>query len=202
VLSDLKSEIKKLPKSEQVSLTYGGEEESEVENYIPLAKALFAGVVLIFLILLFQFKKTRLVMLVMMTMPLSIIGAAIGLLITGYPFGLTTFLGIMSLMGIVVRNGIILIDYAEELRNKNGMTLLNAAIAAGKRRMRPIFLTSSAAAVGVVPMILSGSSLWGPLGSVICFGLLVSMILTLYVVPIMYNQLLKKDLDLALNGND
>ena len=105
-------------------------------------------------------------------------------------------------MGIVVRNGIILIDYAEELRNKNGMTLLNAAIAAGKRRMRPIFLTSSAAAVGVVPMILSGSSLWGPLGSVICFGLLVSMILTLYVVPIMYNQLLKKDLDLALNGND
>jgi multidrug efflux pump subunit AcrB len=105
-------------------------------------------------------------------------------------------------MGIVVRNGIILIDYAEELRTKNGMTLLNAAIAAGKRRMRPIFLTSSAAAVGVVPMILSGSSLWGPLGSVICFGLLVSMILTLYVVPIMYNQLLKKDLDLALNGND
>lgn len=202
VLSDLKTEIKKLPKSEQVSLTYGGEEESEVENYIPLAKALFAGVVLIFLILLFQFKKTRLVMLVMMTMPLSIIGAAIGLLITGYPFGLTTFLGIMSLMGIVVRNGIILIDYAEELRTKNGMTLLNAAIAAGKRRMRPIFLTSSAAAVGVVPMILSGSSLWGPLGSVICFGLLVSMILTLYVVPIMYNQLLKKDLDLALHAND
>lgn len=193
VLSDLKAEIKEIPQSEQIMLTYGGEEESEVENYIPLAKALFAGVMLIFFILLFQFKKPKLVFLVMMTMPLSFIGAALGLIITGYPFGLTSFLGIMSLMGIVVRNGIILIDYAEELRNKNGMSLSNAAIAAGKRRMRPIFLTSFAAAVGVVPMILSGSTLWGPLGAVVCFGLLVSMILTLYMIPVMYHQLLKKN---------
>ncbi|MBK7909100.1 efflux RND transporter permease subunit [Candidatus Pollutiaquabacter sp.] len=193
VLSDLKTDIKELHKGEQITLTYGGEEESEVENYIPLAKALFAGVMLIFFILLFQFKKPKLVFLVMMTMPLSFLGAALGLIITGYPFGLTSFLGIMSLMGIVVRNGIILIDYAEELRSENGMSLSNAAIAAGKRRMRPIFLTSFAAAVGVVPMILSGSTLWGPLGAVVCFGLLVSMILTLYMLPVMYNQLLKKN---------
>ncbi|MBS4040093.1 efflux RND transporter permease subunit [Cecembia calidifontis] len=193
VLSDLKTEIKKLHKDEQVTLSYGGEEESEVENYIPLAKALFAGVLLIFFILLFQFKNPKLVFLVMMTMPLSFLGAALGLVITGYPFGLTSFLGIMSLMGIVVRNGIILIDYAEELRSKNGMSLSNAAIAAGKRRMRPIFLTSFAAAVGVVPMIVSGSTLWGPLGAVVCFGLLVSMILTLYMLPVMYQQLFKKN---------
>ncbi|MBX2932037.1 MAG: efflux RND transporter permease subunit [Chitinophagaceae bacterium] len=193
VLSDLKTQIKKLYKDEQVTLSYGGEEESEVENYIPLAKALFAGVLLIFFILLFQFKNPKLVFLVMMTMPLSFLGAALGLTITGYPFGLTSFLGIMSLMGIVVRNGIILIDYAEELRSKNGMSLSNAAIAAGKRRMRPIFLTSFAAAVGVVPMIVSGSTLWGPLGAVVCFGLLVSMILTLYMLPVMYQQLFKKN---------
>jgi len=193
VLADLKTDIKKLHQSEQISLTYGGEEESEVENYIPLAKALFAGVMLIFFILLFQFKKPKLVFLVMMTMPLSFLGAALGLVITGYPFGLTCFLGIMSLMGIVVRNGIILIDYAEELRSKNGMSLSEAAISAGKRRMRPIFLTSFAAAVGVVPMIVSGSTLWGPLGAVVCFGLLVSMILTLYMIPVLYNQLLKKN---------
>ncbi|MCZ2083312.1 MAG: efflux RND transporter permease subunit, partial [Flavobacteriales bacterium] len=193
VLSDLKTDIKELHKGEQITLTYGGEEESEVENYIPLAKALFAGVMLIFFILLFQFKKPKLVFLVMMTMPLSFLGAALGLVITGYPFGLTSFLGIMSLMGIVVRNGIILIDYAEELRSENGMSLSNAAIAAGKRRMRPIFLTSFAAAVGVVPMIVSGSTLWGPLGAVVCFGLLVSMILTLYMLPVMYQQLFKKN---------
>lgn len=193
VLSDLKTEIKKISKSEQTTLSYGGEEESEVENYIPLAKALFAGVLLIFFILLFQFKNPKLVFLVMMTMPLSFLGAALGLVITGYPFGLTSFLGIMSLMGIVVRNGIILIDYAEELRSKNGMSLSEAAISAGKRRMRPIFLTSFAAAAGVVPMIVSGSTLWGPLGAVVCFGLLVSMILTLYMIPVLYNQLLKKN---------
>ncbi len=193
VLSDLKTEIKKIPTSEEITLTYGGEEESELENYIPLGKALFAGIMLIFFILLFQFKKTKLVFLVMMTMPLSFLGAALGLIITGYPFGLTSFLGIMSLMGIVVRNGIILIDYAEELRTKNGMSLTEAAIAAGKRRMRPIFLTSFAAAVGVVPMIISGSTLWGPLGAVVCFGLLVSMILTLYMIPVLYNQLFKKN---------
>ena len=193
VLSDLKTDIKELHKGEQITLTYGGEEESEVENYIPLAKALFAGVMLIFFILLFQFKKPKLVFLVMMTMPLSFLGAALGLVITGSPFGLTSFLGIMSLMGIVVRNGIILIDYAEELRSENGMSLSNAAIAAGKRRMRPIFLTSFAAAVGVVPMIVNGSTLWGPLGAVVCFGLLVSMILTLYMLPVMYQQLFKKN---------
>ncbi|MFC7523464.1 efflux RND transporter permease subunit [Parapedobacter sp. GCM10030251] len=193
VLGNLKNEIKNLPKSEQITLTYGGEEESEVENYIPLAKALFAGVMLIFFILLFQFKNPKLVFLVMMTMPLSFLGAALGLTITGYPFGLTSFLGIMSLMGIVVRNGIILIDYAEELRSKNGMPLSEAAIAAGKRRMRPIFLTSFAAAVGVVPMMLSGSTLWGPLAAVVCFGMLVSMVLTLYMLPVMYQQLFKKN---------
>ncbi len=193
VLTDLKSEIKKLHKAEQVTLTYGGEEESEIENYTPLAKSLLAGVMLIFFILLFQFKNPKLVFLVMMTMPLSFLGAALGLVITGYPFGLTSFLGIMSLMGIVVRNGIILIDHAEELRTKSGMTLYNAAIAAGKRRLRPIFLTSFAAAVGVVPMMLSGSTLWGPLAAVVCFGLLVSMALTLFLIPVMYHQLFKKN---------
>lgn len=192
VSGQLKPEIKKIATGDSIHLTYGGEEESEVENYIPLAKALFAGVLLIFFIILFQFKNPKLVFLVMMTMPLSLLGAAVGLVITGYPFGLTSFLGLMSLMGIVVRNGIILIDYAEELRVKNGMKLFDAAIAAGKRRMRPIFLTSFAAAIGVVPMIVSGSTLWGPLGAVVCFGLLVSMVLTLYMIPVMYQQLFKK----------
>ena len=88
---------------------------------------------------------------------------------------------------MVVRNGIILIDYARELKENQGMTTKDAAIAAGKRRMRPIFLTSAAAAVGVIPMILSRSPLWGPLGTVICFGLLFSMVLTLYILPVLYS---------------
>jgi multidrug efflux pump subunit AcrB len=121
----------------------------------------------------------------MLTMPLSLFGAATGLVACGYPFSLTAFVGIIGLMGIVVRNGIILVGYADELRAE-GMELKEAAIAAGKRRMRPIFLTSMAAAVGVVPMILSRSLLWGPLGAVTAFGLVLSMILTLFVLPVAY----------------
>lgn len=123
----------------------------------------------------------------MSTMLLTLPGAAIGLKLMGYPFSTTAFVGISSLCGLVVRNGIILIDYARVIRGKNNMPIQEAALAAGKRRMRPIFLTSAAASVGVVPMIISRSPLWGPLGSVICFGLIISMVLTLYILPILYS---------------
>ncbi len=192
VLSELKPKIAKIKDESNLLFSYGGEEESEIENYLPLGKALGTGILLIFFVLLFQFKKPKLVFLVMMTMPLSFLGTAIGLLVTGYPFGFTAFLGVMSLLGIVTRNGIILIDYAEEIRAEGDMKLLDVAIAAGKRRMRPIFLTSFAAAIGVVPMILSGSTLWGPLGAVVCFGLIISMMLTLYILPTMYYLSLRK----------
>jgi len=132
-------------------------------------------------------------------MLLSFPGAALGLWVTAYPFGMTAFIGVIGLVGIVVRNGIILIDYAMELVNHHGYNFKDAAMAAGKRRMRPIFLTSMAAAMGVVPMIISQSPLWGPLGAVICFGMIVGMLLTLYMLPVLYwmssdNQYAKKKL--------
>ena len=119
-------------------------------------------------------------------MLLSFPGAALGLWLTGYPFGMTAFIGIIGLVGIVVRNGIILIDYTFELVYKQGLSFKEAAIGAGRRRMRPIFLTSMAAAMGVVPMIISRSPLWGPLGTVICFGMITGMVLTLYILPVLY----------------
>ena len=104
-------------------------------------------------------------------------------------------IGVISLMGIVVRNGIIYISYAEELRREHGHSLIEAAISSAKRRMRPIFLTSAAAAVGVIPMILSRSPLWGPLGAVICFGLIFGMVLSLLVLPVLYYLFHKKDFE-------
>jgi multidrug efflux pump subunit AcrB len=172
-----------LPSSVQIS--YGGESQKMVEDFTPLTKALLTSMLLIFLILLFQFQSLRRALLIMATMPLSLIGADLGLHLLRYPFGITAFIGIMGLFGMVVRNGIILISYAHELEAK-GMTVDAAALAAGKRRLRPIFLTASAAAVGVIPLILSGSSLWGPLGTVIGFGLIGSTILTLCVLPAAY----------------
>lgn len=193
VFKKVRPQINKLALPEGVRITYGGEHEKSIENYVPMGYSLLTSIVVIFLILLIQFKQIRKVVLIMMTMPLSLLGATLGLLLVGYPFGITAFLGLISLAGIVVRNGIILIDYAEELRKNQGLSVLEAAKAAGKRRMRPIFLTSAAAAVGVIPMIMSGSPLWGPLGTVICFGLLISMVLTLYVLPVLYNLMIKNE---------
>jgi multidrug efflux pump subunit AcrB len=174
----------KLP--EGVNIVYGGEYEFGNENMTPLYYALAVSIVLMFLVLLAQFRSIKTSLLIMATLPLSIFGAALGLKIIGYPVGITAFMGIISLMGIVARNGIILISYAEELRREHNHSIEEAVIAAAKRRMRPIFLTSAAAAVGVIPMIASGSSLWGPLGTVICFGLIFSMVLTLFVLPALY----------------
>jgi multidrug efflux pump subunit AcrB len=182
----------KLPKD--VTISYGGEYEMGVDDMVPLYYAMAVTVAIIFLILLFQFKKIKTSLLIMMTMPLSLFGAALGLKITGYPFGVTALIGVISLMGIVVRNGIIYISYAEELRVQ-GQSVEEAAISAGKRRMRPIFLKSAAAAVGVIPMIASGSPLWGPLGSVICFGLIFAMVLSLLVLPVLYYLFHRNDFD-------
>ncbi|OQY00344.1 MAG: hypothetical protein B6I20_08930 [Bacteroidetes bacterium 4572_117] len=185
--------IDELQLPEGISIEYGGEYEGSLENYIPMAYSLITSIVIIFLILLLQFKEIKKAVLIMMTMPLSLFGAALGLYLVDYPFGMTAFLGVISLAGIVVRNGIILIDYAIELNEKKGFSITEAAKAAGKRRMRPIFLTSAAAAIGVVPMILSGSPLWGPLGTVICFGLIISMVLTLYVLPVLYGLMFREN---------
>ncbi len=182
----LESYIKSLGPQPGVSIAYGGEYEGRAEVMFPMVRALLVSVGCIYLILLCQFKRHRKVLLVMLTMPLSTFGAVLGLHIARYPFGLTAFVGIIGLMGIVVRNGIILVGYAEELRREHGMSAFDAALAAGKRRMRPIYLTSMAAAIGVVPMILNRSTLWGPLGTVTCFGMLFAMVLTLYVLPVAY----------------
>ncbi|HEX2832667.1 MAG TPA: efflux RND transporter permease subunit [Thermoanaerobaculia bacterium] len=186
VQKDLQKFVDRLGPMRDVTVSWGGEAQDMVEQYTPLTKSLLTSVGFIYLILLFQFRRHRKALVVMLTMPLSLLGAALGLQLTGYPFGFTSFMGVIGLMGVVVRNGIILVGYAEELQQKHGMTLRDAAIAAGRRRMRPIFLTSAAAAVGVIPMIMSRSTLWGPMGAVTCFGLLVAMVLTLLVLPVMY----------------
>ncbi len=188
IQSGLQEQIASLQLPQGTSVSYGGDYEAQQEVFVPMGIALGVSIVLIFFILLVQFRKQKIALLIMSSMLMTLPGAVIGLTIMQYPFSITAFIGITSLCGMVVRNGIILIDYARELREKEKMPVREAAIAAGKRRMLPIFLTSAAAGVGVIPMILSRSPLWGPLGTVICFGLLFSMILTLYILPILYSM--------------
>ena len=146
---------------------------------------------------MFQFRSVVDPLVVMAAIPLGLLGASLGLLVTQNPFGFTGFLGIVSLGGVVVRNSIILVDYIRE-RMKEGVAIEEAAIEAGERRLRPIFLTTMAAAVGVTPMILSGSSMWSPLGSAIAFGLVGSMFFTLVVIPVLYVLIHQRGLSPAI----
>lgn len=196
ILKEIQPLISQLNLPAGIRIAYGGDAESSADNQPPMMVSLGVSLILIFLTLLFQFKNFGKTLIILATFPLSLLGAFSGLYITGNPLGMTAFMGIISLIGIVVRNGIILVDYADELVHDHGYKLKAAALAAAKRRMRPIFLTSSAAAVGVVPMIVSKSPMWAPLGSVLAFGLIVSMVLTLFVVPVLYSQFIKPAADI------
>lgn len=185
ILGGARRQLEAMPLPPGYHIAFGGEDENQRETFGEMQKALLISLVLIFLILLFQFRTLVDPLIVMAAFPLALPGAALGLVITHNTFGFTAFIGIVSVGGLVVRNSIILIDYIHE-RMKSGVELEQAALEAGERRLRPIFLTSAAAAVGVIPMILSGSSLWSPLASVIAFGLLGSMFFTLVAIPVLF----------------
>jgi multidrug efflux pump subunit AcrB len=190
LLKAIRPEIEKLNLPSGYRIYYGGEYANQQETYSYLVIALVISLIIIFMVLLFQFRNIKEVGLVMLTIPLSLFGAVAGLLITGNDFGFMAFCGIISLSGIEVRNAIILIDHTHELIGK-GMDIPTAAYEAGKRRLRPIFFTAMAAAIGVLPMIMSGSPLWSPLASVIAFGVVWSMIISTLTIPVLYTVTIK-----------
>lgn len=168
-----------------IKLSYGGVKENNSEVLPQIMGGLGIAIVIILFILIFHFRSIRLALIVFGACSLCYFGAALGMMIMGLDFSITAVLGIVSLIGIIVRNGIIMFDYTKELRYE-GKSVYDAALEAGKRRMRPIFLTSAAASMGVVPMIISKSPLWCPMGTIICFGTLITMIFILTVFPLVY----------------
>lgn len=151
-----------------------------------------AAVSILFLFLLLHFRKLSIAVLTMVLSLLCLFGASFGLWFFRMDFSITAVLGLISLVGIIVRNGIIMFEYAEELRFKQGYSVREAAFLAGQRRMRPIFLTSCTTALGVLPMILSGDLLWMPMGVTIAFGTMLSIFLVVLIMPVSYWQLFKK----------
>jgi multidrug efflux pump subunit AcrB len=174
----------KLP--EEMQMEYGGQYENDNETGPQIASALVMSIMIIFFVLLWHFKNVSEAMLIMVCLTLCVFGMAVGMVIQGVEFSLTGVLGFVSLMGILVRNGVILFDYAAEVKELEKLSLKDAIHVAAERRMRPIFLTSAAASMGVVPMILGGSALWVPMGAVICYGTLITMFFILTVMPIAY----------------
>ena len=169
-----------------IEIEYGGEEEQNGDIVPDMIKSLMIAIFMTFLILVFHFGRLNMALLVFSSSALTLFGAAFGVWVMGIDVSVTAMLAIVSLVGIVVRNGIIMFDYADLLRYKQKMPIREAAIEAGKRRLRPIFLTSAAASMGVVPMIISKDLMWSPVGTVICFGTLISMIFVVTVLPVAY----------------
>lgn len=187
----LKEKISGIRLPEGVTLTYGGDDEQDNENMPPILAALAIAAFIIFFILLAHFKRISIALLIFFSMTLCLFGTAVGVLVQEVDFGMTCTLGIISLMGIIVRNGIIMIDYAEELRETEKMCVRDAIYHSARRRMRPIFLTSAAASMGVIPMIIGKSGLWMPMGTVICYGTLITMLFLLTVLPVAYMLLFR-----------
>ncbi|WP_126428976.1 efflux RND transporter permease subunit [Brevibacillus marinus] len=179
------------PLVEQISFPDGyrwevaGETSEQTDVFIDMGKLSVVVVFLIVILIAMQFYSLSLPLLVMSTVYLSSAGSLIGLFVTQTPLGFMSMMGVISLAGIVVRNGIVLIEFAEEAR-REGIELKQAVIHAGEARLRPILLTSMTAVAGLMPLALSGDPLFEPMAVTIISGLLFSTMLTLIVVPSFY----------------
>lgn len=174
-----------------VEIKFGGLDTLNKAVIPQILASFIAAIFVLFFFMLLYFKKADISILTIAASSLCLFGAFFGEWLFGLDFGMTSVLGVVSLIGIIVRNGIIMYEFAEELRVQKRFSAKEAAMEAGSRRMRPIFLTSATTALGVLPMIISRNPLWMPMGVVICFGVVLSLVIVLSVMPVTYWQIYK-----------
>ncbi|MEC0183513.1 efflux RND transporter permease subunit [Paenibacillus peoriae] len=182
---DVESKLAQMKFPEGYKWEVGGETSDQSTIFGDLGKLAIVVVLLILLLITMQFYSLSIPIIIMTTVYLAAAGGIIGIFLTGMPIGFMSIMGIIALAGIVVRNGIVLIEFIEDARHE-GMELKEAVIQAAAARFRPILLTSLAAIVGMIPLALLGSLLFKPLAFTVIFGLLFSTLLTLFVVPSLY----------------
>lgn len=178
------------------SIEYSGSNESTMEAVNQMLLMMLLGVILIYLIMVAQFQSLKSPFIIMFTIPLAFTGGFLGLLITGFDVSVVALLGFVMLCGIIVNNGIVLVDYINNLRLE-GKERREAIIEAGKTRMRPILITAITTVLGLSTMALgigTGSEIMQPIAIVCIGGLLYATIMTLYIVPVIYDILSKKEL--------
>jgi len=176
---------------ESVRFEVGGEPEDDMENLIPLGEGLLIGAIIIFFFILFNFKNYKISFVCISAIMLCLPGAIFGLAIMNRAVGITAVLGFVTLMGMIMRNEILIFEHANGLV-KMGWSVRDAAFDAGRRRMAPIFLTTATTAVGVIPMIVAGTNLWMPVGVTIFAGGIGSLILVVTVLPVVYWKIFDK----------
>lgn len=168
----------------------GGEFESQSKSFGDLGILLCVALILIFAVLVLQFRSLTQPLIIFSAIPLAFSGSFIALFLTGWSFSFFAFVGFISLQGIVVNNSIILVDYTNQLISE-GMEKMEAINLAAKTRFTPIVLTTLTTILGLMPLTFSGTTLWSPLGWTLIGGMISSTILTLLVVPILYKWLTK-----------
>jgi len=169
-----------------VEVTFAGEREDIKENFSALAVLAFIAIFAIYVILLVIFNSFVQPLVILATIPLSLIGSLLGLLILNQPLSFTAYLGIIALIGLVVKNGILLIDFINEAR-ANGLSVEDACINAVSRRFNAVIISALTVILALIPLALSGSSLFSPMAISLMSGLTVSTFLTMVVVPVIYS---------------
>lgn len=175
-----------------IELSYDGESSKIGQYFGNLGFTAVFAVVMIFTILLVQFRNFRQSLIILLTLPLSAAGAMFGLFVMDQPVSFTGMLGIISLIGIVVNNAIVLMEYIN-MKRTQGMSVDEAAVNASVVRFRPIILSTVTTVIGLLPLMVSNSELFKPMSVTLVFGLLVSTFLTLVFIPLTYSLVYHKD---------
>ena len=189
VLKDIENEIRLMNFPPNYRWEIGGQAEDMQESFMWLGIAIIVAMFLVYMVMASQFESLLDPFIIIFTVPLAIMGAVWGLFLTGTTMSVTALIGIILLVGIVVNNGIVLVDYINQLRKKHGHDLWVAILIGGKRRMRPILMTALTTILAMVPIALklgSGAELWVGMARAVIGGLTLATVLTLIIIPIIY----------------
>ena len=171
-----------------VTVSLGGQVEDQGDTFSSLTVIFIIGLLLVFMVMAAQFESLLDPFIILFAIPFTLVGVILAFLITGTTLSVVTFIGLIMLVGIVVNNGIVLVDYSNMLVRR-GYTIRDAVMESGRSRLRPVLMTSMTTILGMLPMALSrgmGKELYAPLGITIIGGLLISMLVTLILVPTAY----------------
>jgi multidrug efflux pump subunit AcrB len=192
VTAEIIARLNDMNSPQGISYSVTGEQESRNDSFAGLAKALVISLFGIFAVLVLQFRSFAQPAIVFASIPFAFSGAILALLSFGYSFSVMAFVGLTSLMGIVVNNSIILVDTANRLVKK-GQGIREAVAEAAQTRLTPIVLTTLTTIGGLLPLTMMDSQMWTPLGLVIIGGMLVSTVVTLFIVPVLYLLITRKN---------
>ena len=171
-----------------ISWQLGGTYEDQQETFGDLIILMVLIIILVFIVMAAQFESLTYPFVIMFSIPFAFVGVILGFLVTGQPLNVMSMIGLIMLMGIVVKNGIVLIDYIILCRER-GMGIVHAVVTSGRSRLRPVLMTTLTTVLGMVPMAIGtgeGAEMWRGLGTCVAWGLSVSTLITLVIVPVMY----------------